>query len=139
MLILLCSIFIEERLERLTKSISDLDLELAYDNEVYSEDRVSGVPTEYGAQEMLNGSSDTVQLSRSSSITERAIDEDTSKGVNDCVTPDRSEIEMDSSKKECVAADDTVSIKQHTQKQIPNAILPLLRYQQYDSSDSSSR
>nr|GEW84874.1 DENN (AEX-3) domain-containing protein [Tanacetum cinerariifolium] len=34
--------------------------------------------------------------------------------------------------------DYNVSNKQPSQKHIPNAILPLLRYQQYDSSDSSS-
>ncbi|KAI7742398.1 hypothetical protein M8C21_018599 [Ambrosia artemisiifolia] len=126
------SIFIEERLERLTKSISDLDVELVYDNEVYSEDKVSGGSAEYGSQELLNGTTETVQLIRSNSITER---------VGDCVIPVRPEIEIDSSKKECESppVDDMVSNKHNTQKQIPNAILPLLRYQQYDSSDSSSR
>ncbi|GKG15862.1 hypothetical protein Tco_0358185, partial [Tanacetum coccineum] len=62
----------------------------------------------------------------------------------DCDISVRPEIETDSSKKESVAdicdscVDYNVSNKQPSQKHIPNAILPLLRYQQYDSSDSSS-
>ncbi|KAI3802834.1 hypothetical protein L1987_30977 [Smallanthus sonchifolius] len=125
------SIFIEERLERLTKSISDLDVGLTYDNEVYLEDKGSGVSAEYGSQELLGGTTETVHLIRNNSITER---------VSDCVIPIRPEIEIDSSKKECNSPpiDDMVSNKQDAQKQIPNALLPLLRYQQYDSSDSSS-
>ncbi|XP_076890631.1 uncharacterized protein LOC143541785 [Bidens hawaiensis] len=131
------SIFIEERLERLTKSISDLHLEGTYENEVYLEDKVSRASTEYGSEEMLNGTTETVQLSRDDSVTE---------GFTDCVIPVRPEIETDSSKKEYVAADacdsptvdDMLSNKQPSQKQIPHAILPLLRYQQHDSSDSSS-
>ncbi|PWA95528.1 DENN (AEX-3) domain-containing protein [Artemisia annua] len=151
------SIFTEERLERLTKSISDLDMESTYDDEVFTEDKVIDVSAEAGAQEMLNGSTENVQLSSSSSVTEKATDEHHFLKVDslpldqdgtDCVKPVRPEIEMDSSK-ECVAAESDVDIcdsrvdynvsnKQPSQKHIPNAILPLLRYQQYDSSDSSS-
>ncbi|KAK9071204.1 hypothetical protein SSX86_009772 [Deinandra increscens subsp. villosa] len=118
------SIFIEERLERLTKSISDLDVELTYENEVCSEDKVNGVLAEYGSQELLNGTT-------GDSVSER---------VSECVVPISPEIEIDLSKKECdsPSVDDMVSNKHNTQKQIPNAVLPLLRYQQYDSSDSSS-
>lgn len=155
------SIFTEERLERLTKSISELDMEpsVAYDNESYLEEKVIGILAEHGAQEMVNGNTETVQLSKSNSINERAIEEDRSnlkvdslpldKGVNDVVIPVHPELGMDSSKKESVAAEamfntcdspvgDVVYNKQPTQKHIPNAILPLLRYQQCDSSDSSS-
>ncbi|XP_024979405.1 uncharacterized protein LOC112516547 isoform X2 [Cynara cardunculus var. scolymus] len=157
------SIFTEERLERLTKSISELDMEpsVAYDDEVYLEEKVVGILAEHGAQEMLNGNTETVQLSRSNSINERVIEDRSNenhhvlkvdslpldKGVND-VIPVRPEMGMDSSKKESVAAEmfntsdspvgDMVFNKQPTPKHIPNAILPLLRYQQYDSSDSSS-
>ncbi|KAL8189081.1 hypothetical protein R6Q57_029342 [Mikania cordata] len=125
------SIFIEERLERLTKSISNLDMELAYDNEVYLDDKVNGVSAENGSPKPLNGTADDVQLIRGNSITER---------VSDCVIPIHLELEIDSSKKECDGppVDDMVFSKHKTQKQIPNAVLPLLRYQQYDSSDSSS-
>lgn len=122
-----CSIFIEERLERLTKSISDLDVDLTHEHEVYLEDKVSSVSAENGSQELFNGTTESL----SNSISER---------VSDGVIPKRHEIEMDSSKKGCDSpVDDMVSNKQDTQKHIPNAILPLLRYQQYDSSDSSSR
>ncbi|KAL8234783.1 hypothetical protein R6Q59_020883 [Mikania micrantha] len=125
------SIFIEERLERLTKSISNLDMELAYDNEVYLDDKVNGVSAENGSPKPLNGTADDVQLIRGNSISER---------VSDCVIPIHLELEIDSSKKECDGppVDDMVFSKHKTQKQIPNAVLPLLRYQQYDSSDSSS-
>ncbi|KAD6795228.1 hypothetical protein E3N88_06124 [Mikania micrantha] len=125
------SIFIEERLERLTKSISNLDMELAYNNEVYLDDKVNGVSAENGPPKPLNGTTDDVQLIRGNSISER---------VSDCVIPIHLELEIDSSKKECDGppVDDMVFSKHKTQKQIPNAILPLLRYQQYDSSDSSS-
>ncbi|KAJ0745683.1 putative cDENN domain, uDENN domain, tripartite DENN domain, DENN domain lobe protein [Helianthus annuus] len=121
------SIFIEERLERLTKCVSNLEVESVYDNEVCLEDKVA----DYGSQELCNGTTESVQLTVSNSASER---------VSDCVTPVGPEIEMDSSSKECdsPAVDDTVSNKHDTQKQIPNAILPLLRYHQYDSSDSSS-
>ncbi|XP_076908769.1 uncharacterized protein LOC143565785 [Bidens hawaiensis] len=120
------SIFIEERLERLTKSIRDLDVDLAYDNEVYLEDKLCSVSVEYGSQELLNGSTETVQ-----SFTER---------VGDCLITVHPDVEIDSSEKECDSppVDDMVSNKHATQKQIPNAVLPLLRYQQFDSSDSSS-
>ncbi|GKA53395.1 DENN (AEX-3) domain-containing protein [Tanacetum coccineum] len=107
---------------------------------------------------MLNGTTENVELSRSSSVTERATDEhhfrkvdslSVDQGDTDCVIPVRPEIETDSPKKECVAAesvadicdshvDYNVSNKQSSHEHILNAILPLLRYQQYDSSDSSS-
>lgn len=95
------SIFTEERLERLTKSIGELDFDTSsvmYDGEVYVEAE-SGVPVENG-QEVLNGTTESCP----------------------CEIP----------------VDDLGLNKQLNQKQIPNAILPLLRYQQYDSSDSSS-
>ncbi|GKF14148.1 hypothetical protein Tco_0055610, partial [Tanacetum coccineum] len=38
-------------------------------------DKVIGVSSEFGVQEMLNGTTENVQLSRSSSVTERATDE----------------------------------------------------------------
>ncbi|KAF5776155.1 putative cDENN domain, uDENN domain, tripartite DENN domain-containing protein [Helianthus annuus] len=132
------SIFIEERLERLRISISDLHLELAYENEVSLDDKLNGVSAEYGSQETPNGTTETVHLSRGNSVTER---------FSDSVIPVCSETETDSSNKKYCAipnacdsptVDDTLSNKQPTQKQIPKAILPLIRYQQHDSSDSSS-
>ncbi|GJT87301.1 DENN (AEX-3) domain-containing protein [Tanacetum coccineum] len=122
-------------------------------------DRVIGVSSEFGVQEMLNGTTENVKLSRSSSVTERATDEhhfrkvdslSVDQGDTDCVILVHPEIETDSPKKECVAAesvadicdsrvDYNVSNKQPSHEHILNAILPLLRYQQYDSSDSSSR
>ncbi|XP_071715418.1 uncharacterized protein [Rutidosis leptorrhynchoides] len=157
------SIFIEERLERLTKSISNLDLESPYENETYLENKMNGFPGEYEAQEMVNGTTKTIELSsRRNSIngtTTTTTDEvefvSLDKEVSGCVVSVSPQMEMDSSnkkEKECVVVDvaeeisktfdspvhDTVSSKQLTQKRVPHAILPLLRYQQYDSSDSSS-
>lgn len=132
-MIVFFSISTEERLERLRESISGLDLESSdvYEREVYSKDNTNGISAELGAQEMLNGTSETVQLSSHCSITE---------------TP----IIMDPAKQESVAAEpisnfcdspvyDIAVNNQPTQRNIPNAVLPLLRYQQYDSSESSSR
>ncbi|KAI3789985.1 hypothetical protein L2E82_02794 [Cichorium intybus] len=93
------SIFTEERLERLTKSITELDMDpcVVFDGEVFVETQENGGLVE-NDKEMVNGSMENCDNS----------------------------------------VDDTLFNKQITSKQIPNAILPLLRYQQYDSSDSSS-
>ncbi|GJS72530.1 hypothetical protein Tco_0705371 [Tanacetum coccineum] len=42
---------------------------------IWFDDKVIGVSSEFGVQEMLNGTTENVQLSRSSSVTERATDE----------------------------------------------------------------
>ncbi|KAL7604546.1 hypothetical protein Lser_V15G16995 [Lactuca serriola] len=89
------------RLDRLTKSIGELDLDLdssvENDGEVYLEaENGASASFEHG-QELVNGTMETCDIH---------------SHVDD---------------------------KQLTQKQIPNAILPFLCFQQYDSSDSSSR
>ncbi|PWA85346.1 dDENN domain-containing protein [Artemisia annua] len=151
------SISTEERLERLRQSISGLDLESidVHDNEGSLEDKESCISAELGAQGMQNGTTETGQLSRHNSITETAaydqslIDSLSSdKGASDVVSVDAATI-TDSSKQEFVAAEpvskfcdspayDIVDNNQSTQRNVPNAILPLLRFQQYDSSESSS-
>lgn len=99
--IISCSIFTEERLDRLTKSIGELDLDLdssvENDGEVYLEaENGASASFEHG-QELVNGTMETCDIH---------------SHVDD---------------------------KQLTQKQIPNAILPFLRFQQYDGFDSSLR
>ncbi|KVI12201.1 uncharacterized protein LOC112507017 isoform X2 [Cynara cardunculus var. scolymus] len=158
------SIFTEERLERLTQSIGDLDLEckLLHDNEVYLEDKTNGISAELGAQGMQHRTTETVQLSGRNSTTEtatgdRRADEEYQSLMVDSLSSDKGASDVpadpsiitDSSKQESIAAEpisnycdspvyDMVGNNQPTQRHIPNAILPLLRYQQYDSSESSS-
>jgi hypothetical protein len=68
------------------------------------------------------------------------------KGVNDDAVPIYSENEMVSAKGEpgrvnledC-DVDDSPSNKQAQERRLPNAIRPLLRHCQYESSESSSR
>lgn len=101
-------------------------------SEDYLEDKTCA---ENGAEGMLNES-------RHTSISETAIDDQ-------YIIVDQATI-IDSSKQESVAAEpvseffdgpvyDIVDNNQPTQRRLPNAILPLLRYQNYDSSESSSR
>ncbi|KAK1408540.1 hypothetical protein QVD17_40402 [Tagetes erecta] len=134
------SISTEERLERLRQSIDGLDLESSVvdANEDYLEGKACA---ENGAEGMLNGNTETVQLSRHTSISETAIDDQNI--IVDQVTT------TDSFKQESVAGEpvseifdspvyDMVDNNQPTQRCLPNAILPLLRYQHPDSSESSS-
>nr|XP_043618804.1 uncharacterized protein LOC122590688 [Erigeron canadensis] len=151
------SISTEERLERLRQSIDGLDLESSgvYENEVHLEDNARGISDELGSQKMLNGTADIVQFSSHNVITGTAIkdqsltvdSQSSDKNTSDLSSIDPATI-MDSSNQGAVAAEpiskfcdspvyDTVENDQPTQRHIPNAILPLLRYH-YDSSESSS-
>ncbi|KAL7588950.1 hypothetical protein Lser_V15G38830 [Lactuca serriola] len=124
------SISTEERLERLRESISGLDLESCdvheHEKKVYSEeeeeDKTSGISisAEHGDKLLLNGNRETLH----NSITETlVIDDDKAEAVSEVCD---------------ASVYDIVNNDQPSQRQIPNAILPLLRYQQYDSSESSS-
>ncbi|KAK8566774.1 hypothetical protein V6N13_002461 [Hibiscus sabdariffa] len=90
------SIFDEERLERLTKSIGDIDLELSesYSNEANMDDAL----TDQGALEDM----------------QNAMTEECDTDVDDFTTN-----------------------KQTAERHLPNAVLPFLRYYQYESSESS--
>ncbi|KAK9075945.1 hypothetical protein SSX86_004275 [Deinandra increscens subsp. villosa] len=133
----------EERLERLRQSISGLDLEssVEYANEEYIEDKACGTSAENGAEGMLKGTTETVRLSRHDSITETNTDDKSLMVDLAAIT--------DSCKQESVSAEpvsksldgpvyDIVDNNQPTQSHIQNVILPLLRYQHHDSSESSS-
>ncbi|XVF48910.1 hypothetical protein PTKIN_Ptkin03bG0226000 [Pterospermum kingtungense] len=152
------SIFDEERLERLTKCIGDIDLEFSesYSNEANADDS----STDQGAlEDMQNTMTETSDLSSGGSkpggtddgnslehqIIER--DFDSNKFVNhDTVVPIDLETETFKSKKESAGAsledcdtdvDDFTTNKLSAERRLPNAVLPLLRYYQYDSSESS--
>ncbi|XP_071701423.1 uncharacterized protein [Rutidosis leptorrhynchoides] len=144
------SISTEERLERLRQSISGLDLEspVVYDQELYVEDKTSGVSAE------LNETTETVQLSSYNSVTETVIDGQSHKEESQSSDKSASDVFNDpeaimvSSKQETILAEpisnfcdspvsDITDNNQPTQRHIRDAFLPLLRFQHDDSSDSS--
>ncbi|XWS17479.1 hypothetical protein CRYUN_Cryun33cG0071300 [Craigia yunnanensis] len=152
------SIFDEERLERLTKSIGDIDLELSesYSNKTNLDD----VSTDQGAlEDIQNTTIETSELGLGDSkpgstdngnrlehqLFQRNFD--SNKAVNhDNVVLIDLETEMCASKKESSGAnpedcdtdvDDFTANKQVAERRLPNAVLPLLRYYQYESSESS--
>ncbi|XVF35121.1 hypothetical protein REPUB_Repub18cG0117300 [Reevesia pubescens] len=152
------SIFDEERLERLTKSIGDIDLELSegYSNEANLDD----VSTDQGAlEDMQNTTTETSELSSGDSKsggTDDGVslehqmlvrDFDSNKAINhDTVVSIDLKTETFTSKKESSGAnpedcdtdvDDFTTNKQVAERRLPNAVLPLLRYYQYESSESS--
>lgn len=162
------SIFAEERLERLTKNIGDLDLEsplgspMGCDKEETSDEESGSILMEDRAHSMLNG---IVEISQSSSgdLFPRIVAENGShsehQGVEADIFPSKkvgmdNDVRFDSGEKSptkmdsvvetqiseaCDAfIDDFATIKPQTERRFPNAVLPLLRYQ-YESSESSSR
>ncbi|XVE70701.1 hypothetical protein DITRI_Ditri10aG0091900 [Diplodiscus trichospermus] len=152
------SIFDEERLERLTKGIGDIDLELSecYSNEANLDD----ISTDQGpVEDMHITTTETSEISSGDSKPGGTDDEnslehqmlerkfDSNKAVNhDTVVPVDLETEMFTSKKESAGAnpedcdtdvDDFPTSKQAAERRLPNSVLPLLRYYQYESSESS--
>ncbi|XP_039024074.1 uncharacterized protein LOC120156878 isoform X1 [Hibiscus syriacus] len=122
------SIFDEERLERLTKSISDIDLELSenYSNEANMDDAL----TEQEAMEdMQNAMTGTSELSS----------EDSKPGVDlETKTFKRKKESSGAFPEDCdTDVDDFTTNKQTAERHLTNAVLPFLRYYQYESSESS--
>ncbi|XP_071911196.1 uncharacterized protein [Coffea arabica] len=160
------SIFTEERLERLTRNIGDLELELPVgcDKEDNSEEESGSISLEDRAQCIHNGTAESSESSLSDSLPGRVTDDSchlehqisegdifTSKRTGDgsavaALDPDmekchaKAETLVGSQISEVcdVSVDDFVINKQSVEKRLPNAVLPLLRYQQYESSESSS-
>lgn len=163
------SIFIEERLERLTKNLGDLDLEsplgspMGCDKDDTSEEE--SVLMEDRSHSTLNQTVETSQSSLGDSLPGRITDnvshvEHQSLGREIC-TSKKDDIDEDISfdpdmekshtKTEAVVgskiseacdalfADDFAANKPQAERRFPNAVMPLLRYQQYESSESSSR
>ncbi|KAI5674288.1 hypothetical protein M9H77_14652 [Catharanthus roseus] len=162
------SIFIEERLERLTKNLGDLDLEsplgspMGCDKDDTSEEE--SVLMEDRSHSTLNQTVETSQSSLGDSLPGRITDnvshvEHQSLGREIC-TSKKDDIDEDISfdpdmekshtKTEAVVgskiseacdalfADDFAANKPQAERRFPNAVIPLLRYQQYESSESSS-
>ncbi|XP_022749963.1 uncharacterized protein LOC111299181 isoform X2 [Durio zibethinus] len=152
------SIFDEERLDRLTKSIGDIDLELS---ESYSsETNLDDVPTDQGAlKDLQNTTIETSEIGSGDSkpgitddensfeheMLERNLDSNKAFNNNNVIPIDL-ETETFVSKKESNGAnpedcdidvDDFTANKQAAERRLPNAVLPLLRYYQYESSESS--
>lgn len=155
----LFSIFTEERLERLTKSIGDLDVELPVipGKEENLEDTSCSLSPENRKDGMLSGNVETSDSGISNSIPSEVINEEcnlephnhecdiSAEGVDVSVVNDT----FSSEKESLVAAqisevcdtsvDESTDSKQPSQRRVPNAVLPLLRHQHNESSESSSR
>lgn len=166
-LLLFFSIFTEERLERLTKGINLLDLESPEDymKEESSEENTEETSDsdDRAAEDMVNGTEEFSQLGDSthgrvtddgSHLEHQLLDGDThlvKKGINsDDILPadHENETQIVTARRESgtanaencdVYVDEFVTNKQALERRFPNAVLPLLRHYQYESSESSSR
>ncbi|KAA8523309.1 hypothetical protein F0562_009732 [Nyssa sinensis] len=159
-------IFTEERLERLTRGLGDLDLESpeGYGKEENLEEKSDGISLERSAHTMLNGTTEIFQSSTSDSTLVRVTDDGChlehqmpegdfhllKKGINGyavvSVDPETERLPAAGesgdtaqlSEARDTYVDDFVTNKQPFERQIPNAVSPLLQDQQYESSESSS-
>ncbi|KAM7470264.1 hypothetical protein LguiA_008447 [Lonicera macranthoides] len=150
------SIFMEERLERLTQTIIHLDLESSserHSKEENLEEKSDRLAREHGAGD---GTLATSQSSTSDSIPSKATEDKSyledqalaadfycsKKGTIDNEVPIDTETEKLPAKKEPVVAqiseacdtivDDTVTNKQQAPRPLPNVVLPFLRYRRED-------
>ncbi|KAF6139195.1 hypothetical protein GIB67_040342 [Kingdonia uniflora] len=138
---ILNSIFTEERLERVLKSIDMLYLE-----SLEEFDNGKDLKAKSYKEDVLNVPIETSDLSTDSSTPKNNVDGikledqvlesefDVSDGVNgsDIVSPVGSDAHYNS-------VDEFITRKQPVEKCFPEALLPLLRCQQYESSESSTR
>ncbi|KAK6941303.1 uDENN domain [Dillenia turbinata] len=149
------SIFTEERLERLTKDIGVLDLGIPHEYSA-KEDTVSipeGIIERGGADndildrtedasEIISGDSTPREVYGNGSYVE---DERRVTGAYNVVVPTDVEIVIHRTEKgsgvtvqdNCVTCPEKFVAKQMDERHLPNAVLPLLRYQ-YESSESSN-
>ncbi|KAL8093874.1 uncharacterized protein LOC141689749 isoform X1 [Apium graveolens] len=156
------SIFTEERLERLTKSIGDLDVELPIipGKEENLEDISCSLSPENREDGIRSGNVETSHSGISNSIPSEVINEEcylethnhegdiSAEGVDVTVVNDTVTNKFPSEKESLVAAqisevfdtsvDESTGSKQTSQRHVPNAVLPLLRHQHNESSESSS-
>ncbi|XP_042050979.1 uncharacterized protein LOC121796252 isoform X1 [Salvia splendens] len=145
------SIFTEERLERLTKQINGLDLDspVGCDMVETLEEKAESLPLTDGAPNTHDGAVDASESSTNDSISGSPInnisqfepDQD-KRGSNGSDAPLDPEIEKLASWEEPTAEvdspiTDNLSAKQSFERRLPNSVLPFLRYQQCESSDSS--
>lgn len=135
------SIFIEERLERLTRQISDLDLELV------------NAPLENGTADVVNVTGTYQSSDDVGGLEHQSLDGvNCSSTENPKITPTRpldavtvkhpgggDSLDGALSSGKCdLSLDVDSSIKQIPERRAPNAVLPFLRFQQCESSESSS-
>ncbi|XP_065849446.1 uncharacterized protein [Euphorbia lathyris] len=149
------SIFMEERLERITKDIDVLDLEPleANSKEENFEDNMDVTSPNYrAAEEMLDGIVENLDspggVADNESHLEHQIPDGhvhMSKESVDNNVPADSESGTVSDKGEQIGGnleiceiDDDLTSKQAEERRVPHAVLPLLRYYHYESSESSS-
>ncbi|OVA06839.1 DENN domain [Macleaya cordata] len=156
---ILNSIFTQERLEWLTKGFSTLDLDSpeGYSKEEDSQEKSESIsPNHDSAENVVNGPNTSSEISTEGS-THRGDDKNhvahqmlegefdilrEGNGSN-VVLPNNSETEKQTPKRESRDAHDInlddLSVKKLTfEKSLPDSVLPLLRYHQYESSESSS-
>ncbi|KAJ0031095.1 hypothetical protein Pint_13484 [Pistacia integerrima] len=151
------SIFAEERLERLMKGMEDLDF-----GSLGKEENLDDMPLDQTAvEDMVNGTAEISELNVGVSTSGRITDGGShlenqilegdvdllKKGVNDdAASPIDFEPKMIRTEGEPGGAnledfhsdpDNFSTNKQAVERRLPNAVLPLLRYYQYESSDSS--
>ncbi|KAM7257898.1 hypothetical protein ACFE04_013639 [Oxalis oulophora] len=123
------SIFTEERLERLTKGIDLLDFNSSED---YDEEKnVDGVSLDHRGQE------DTP--TKTTEVSELILVKDATEMVNDEASNEEHQILSCENTEDANIdiVDDQIN-KQYAERRFPNAVLPLLRHYQYESSDSCS-
>ncbi|XP_044463922.1 uncharacterized protein LOC123194655 isoform X2 [Mangifera indica] len=141
------SIFVEERLERLMKGMDNLDFEC-----LSKEQNLDDIPFDQtSVEDTVNGTAEISELNMGVSTSGRVngdchlenqmLEADVDlleKGVNDdTATPIDLEPKMIRTEGESCGADSFPMNKQAIERPLPNAVLPLLRYYQYESSESS--
>lgn len=163
----MCSIFTEERLERLTKSITMLDLESSEHNDKEEEAQKSGYCSQRDnhIEDLPRGPTDGSEISEESSPSRRiaehgcdpenqmletdlgpsreAVGSDMNSHANSesdgLMTTSESGAAMRISNGHDIQVDEVTRNKQTTDKRLSETVFPLLRCHQYESSESSTR
>lgn len=153
------SIFTEERLERLTKQVGELDFDslVIDDEEENLEDNAPSI-LEETAKYVLNGTVESPQPSTADSVISGTVGDKSQlefRVAEGDVLPKKDggddkacmvDNDIDFANKEFISGrqvseafdNSTDDNKQLVEKGVPNAVLPLLRYHQCESSESSS-
>ncbi|KAI3447200.1 hypothetical protein Pfo_003865 [Paulownia fortunei] len=150
------SIFAEERLERLTKQISYLDLESPFGDDMVEmlDEKAGCLSPEDGAGNTQNGIVEGSESSTSGSISGRVMDDMSHfehKNLNgdghSKNEPNGNDVPLDTETEKLASCGehaidtsviDNFTNKQSAERRLPNAVLPLLRFQQCESSETSS-
>lgn len=143
-IIILCfSIFTEERLERLTKQINSLDFDSPVGCDIVEtfEEKADSLPLVDGELNKQNGAVEASQSSERGDISQSELQnsDQSKKEQNGNIVSLDPEIAswvepvVDSS------VGDNSTTKPSPDRRLPNSVLPLLRFQHCESSDSSPR